>query len=99
MISVHNMKTRIHFQSVAVDRVTMILKGVAREYGLTINDLRGESKCRHIAHPRQIAYIRLRDETNLSYPAIGRIMGNRDHTTILKGEQAARARLKAEGKI
>ena len=93
------MKTRIHFQPVAVDRVTIILREVAREYGLTINDLRGENKCRHIAHPRQVAYIRLRDETDLSYPAIGRILGNRDHTTVLKGEQAARARLKAEGKI
>ena len=98
-MTVHDMKTRIHFQPVAVDRVTIILREVAREYGLTINDLRGESKCRHIAHPRQIAYIRLRDETDLSYPAIGRILGNRDHTTVLKGEQAARARLKAEGKI
>lgn len=96
-MTVHDMPTRIHFKPVALDRVTIILKEVAREYGLTINDLRGDNRCRHIAHPRQMAYVRLRDETSLSYPAIGRILGNRDHTTILKGEQAARARLKAEG--
>lgn len=96
-MTVHDMPTRIHFKPVNPDRVMIILKEVARQYGLTINDLRGDNRCRHIAHPRQIAYVRLRDETNLSYPSIARIMGDRDHTTIIYGERVARARLKAEG--
>jgi chromosomal replication initiator protein len=87
------MQSRITFKPTAYDRVSQILKEVSQAYGVTINDLRGDSRLRHIARPRQIAYVRLRDETDLSLPAIGRIMGNRDHTTILYGIRETRKRI------
>jgi chromosomal replication initiator protein len=76
-----------------MDRVHQILRQVAKEFDVPVSELRGLSKQRHIARPRQLAYLRLYDETSLSYPAIGRIMGDRDHTTIVKGVQAVTKRL------
>ena len=76
-----------------MDRVSKILREVAKEFDVPVNDLRGPSIARHIAKSRQIAYLRLRDETDLSYPTIGRIMGNRDHTTIIYGIRAVTKRL------
>lgn len=81
-----------------MDRVHQILREVAKQFDVPVNELRGPSKVRHIAWPRQIAYMRLYDETSLSYPAIGRVMGDRDHTTIIKGIQAATKRLQ-QGKV
>lgn len=37
----------------------------------------------HISHPRQLAMYIARSITGRSYPQIGRIMGGRDHTTVL----------------
>lgn len=92
------MPSRITFKPCAVDRVSIILKEVAQAHGVTVNDLRGESRLRHIARARQVAYVRLRDETPMSYPAIARVMGGKDHTTVLKGERAMRQKIK-EGTI
>ena len=77
-----------------MDRAHQILRQVAKEFDVPVNELRGSNKARHIAWPRQVAYLRLRDETNLSYPVIGRVMGNRDHTTIIYGIRAVTKRLK-----
>jgi chromosomal replication initiator protein len=77
-----------------MDRVSKILREVAKEFDVPVSAMRGSSRVRHIARTRQIAYLRLRDETDLSYPIIGRIMGNRDHTTIIYGIRAVTARLK-----
>lgn len=76
-----------------MDRVSKILREVAKEFDVPVNDLRGKSQARHISGPRQIAYLRLRDETNLSYPVIGRVMGDRDHTTVMHGIKAVTKRL------
>lgn len=87
-------QSRITFIPTAYDRVSQILKEVAQAHGVTVNDLRGESRFRHIAHARQEAYTRLRDETAMSYPAIARVMAKKDHTTIIHGERACRQRIK-----
>jgi chromosomal replication initiator protein len=76
-----------------MDRVSRILRGVAKEFDVPVVDLRGPSQERHIVRPRQIAYLRLRDETNLSYPVIGRVMGDRHHTTVMHGIKAVTKRL------
>lgn len=61
-----------------------ILNEVAREYGLHVADLKGPRRFRPLVLPRQIAMWRLhRERPDLSLPAIGRIMGGRDHTTAL----------------
>ena len=77
-----------------MDRISKILSEVADQFNISVNDLRGRSRMRHIARPRQFCYLRLRDETEFSYPLIARVMGDRDHTTIIFGINAVRKRIK-----
>jgi chromosomal replication initiation ATPase DnaA len=67
---------------------------VADKYGITIHELRSDNREKRFSWPRQVAYVRLVDETPLSYPQIARIMGKENHTTVLYGERVGRRRIK-----
>lgn len=62
-----------------------IIHAVAAYYQLDPIELKGKSRRRSIARPRQIAMYLLREETDLSLPQIGQLLGGRDHTTIMHG--------------
>lgn len=60
-----------------------IMNAVAKYYGITVNDLTGNSRVAQIAIARQVAMYICREQTNLSLPKIGQLFGNRDHTTVM----------------
>lgn len=60
-----------------------ILEVVAEYYELTIKELLGKGRARHIARPRQMAMALTRELTQDSYPEIGQAFGGRDHTTVM----------------
>ena len=62
-----------------------ILKTIAQEYGVSLEELLSTNRSQRIAFPRQIAMYMLREESELSLPKIGEILGGRDHTTIMYG--------------
>ncbi len=62
-----------------------IIEQVARHFGVQVPALRGDSRSRAIARPRQIAMYLIREETGASLPQIGATLGGRDHTTVLYG--------------
>ena len=64
-----------------------ILKTIAQEYGVSLEELLSHSRSQRIAFPRQIAMYMLREESDLSLPKIGEILGGRDHTTIMYGHE------------
>lgn len=64
-----------------------ILKTIAQEYGLTMDELIGQSRSQRVAFPRQVAMYMLREESELSLPKIGEILGGRDHTTVMYGHE------------
>lgn len=71
----------------------IILK-VAEHYGLSADDMRSQARYRRVARPRQVAMYAMRELCpHLSFPAIGRLLGNRDHTTILHGVRKVEALL------
>lgn len=66
--------------------VKTILDAVAAVTEIPVRELLGPRRARPQARARQIAYhIFRRLRPDLSLPAIGRVMGMRDHTTILSG--------------
>ncbi len=68
-----------------------LLRAVAEYYQVDLDDLRGKSRRRTVAHPRQVAMYLLREDAGLSLPQIGDLLGGRDHTTVLHGcEKIAR---------
>jgi chromosomal replication initiator protein len=61
----------------------MILETTAASYGFTVDALCGPSRTRPLVTARQVAMYLTRELTDYSYPAIGRIFGKRDHTTVI----------------
>lgn len=68
-------------RKLVLDIVREVLKSFP---GVTVEDLKGSHRSRYLVKARHMAmyevYMQRRD---LSYPAIGRWFGNRDHTTAL----------------
>ncbi len=60
-----------------------ILRHTSEMYGFSVTDLIGPSRRRPLVTARQIAMKIFRDLTDLSFPAIGREFGDRDHTTVI----------------
>lgn len=64
-------------------RIDTIKDITAKAYGVTKADLESACRKRQFAQPRQYAMYLSRQMTKCSYPQIGRMFGDRDHTTVL----------------
>lgn len=71
-------------------RMSDIAAQVALLRGITVMELRGTNRRVQYSHPRQEAML-IMHEAGYSMPRIGRFF-RRDHTTVLHGIRAARAR-------
>jgi chromosomal replication initiator protein len=67
-----------------------IMGQVASYFGLTIDDLCGQSRTHVLVTARQIAMYLCRELTDLSLPKIGQQFGGRDHTTVMHAERKIR---------
>ncbi len=56
---------------------------IAEHLGFEVEALRGKSRQRPLVQARQTAMYVFRELTDLSYPAIARLFGGRDHTTVI----------------
>ena len=61
----------------------MILDATAASYGFSIDAICGPSRTRPLVTARQVAMYLVRNLTDYSYPAIARVFGGRDHTTVI----------------
>lgn len=75
-------------------RAMSVCASVARDYGLTLDDLIGACRIRHIAKARFVCYRLLRN-LGLSTPHIGRIL-DKDHSTVVHGLQRFDAELERD---
>jgi chromosomal replication initiator protein len=63
--------------------IDAISRTVANFYHISLEEMRGKRRDKHIVFPRQVAMFLIREETASSLPAIGQAFGGRDHTTVL----------------
>jgi len=61
----------------------MILEESATYFDFPIEELTGASRRRPLVNSRQVAMYVMRELTDMSYPAIAREFGGRDHTTVI----------------
>lgn len=61
----------------------LILEKTSDMFGFPIEEIRGKSRRRPLVTARQISMYVFREMTDLSYPAIAREFGGRDHTTVI----------------
>lgn len=78
--------TKYHWRDIVME--------VAKKHKITLPEITGRQRQHKIVLARHEAFYRLKTETPLSLPEIGRKMGGRDHTSVLHGY---RAHMKREG--
>lgn len=62
-----------------------VIKTVVQFFNISLNDILSPKRSRDLVLPRQIAMYIMRSELSMSYPQIGRVLGGKDHTTIMHG--------------
>jgi chromosomal replication initiator protein len=62
-----------------------VVRTVADAFGVELERMLSRDRSRQVALPRQIAMYLLREESNISLPQIGDVLGGRDHTTVMYG--------------
>lgn len=75
-----------------------IIESAARKHGISADQIVGPSRLAYMMIARFEVYYRLREEAHLSFPAIGRALGGRDHTSALSGWRKFK-RLLATGEV
>ena len=63
----------------------LILQVVADHFDLTPQEILSQKRNKEIVYPRQIAMYLCRNMTAIPLQVIGKVLGGRDHTTILHG--------------
>lgn len=72
----------------------IIIEATAEMFDFSLEDLRGKSRRRPLVIARQIGMYVCREMTDLSYPAIAREYGGRDHTTVIHAVEKIGALMK-----
>jgi len=74
--------------------IEMVQNEVARQFGLHINDLRGNRRTQDVAYARHIAMYLSRELTEASLPQIGTRFGGRHHSTVIHAVDKVERQLK-----
>ena len=73
------------YQSVPTFTSEDVIKAVCEHFSITQDQIKGKQRRKNFLIPRQIVMYVLREETSMSLSAIGKVLGNRDHSTVLHG--------------
>lgn len=84
----NNIKPKKHF---ALDE---IIKVVAGFYNISPDQIYDKTRKKEIVYVRQVIMYILREFYNISYPAIGKEIGGRDHTTVIHSYERIQENLK-----
>jgi chromosomal replication initiator protein len=77
----------------------MILDATAASYGFSVDAICGPSRTRPLVTARQVAMYLVRNLTDYSYPAIARVFGGRDHTTVIHAVDKISTQMKERRQI
>lgn len=72
-----------------------ILEEVCEKYGISRVDILSDRRSQKYVIARHEAMYRMRHETTMSYPAIGRRLGGKDHTSVMHGIKRHMHRMEA----
>jgi chromosomal replication initiator protein len=82
-VFVPELATRSERASGAYPSIAYVPMVVASHYNVCILDLKSTRRTTNVILPRQVAMWLSQELTPLSLPAIGRLFGGRDHSTVL----------------
>ncbi len=70
-----------------------IMDATSEYFGVSVDDLIGQSRSRVLVNARQVAMYLCRELTDLSLPRIGQAFGGRDHTTVMHADRKIRQQM------
>ncbi len=76
-----------------------ILDTVSQFFAVSKGELTGEKRTRTITLPRQLAMFLSRRLTPLSFPEIGRLMGGKNHTTVIAACKRVEAMIESKEQV
>lgn len=74
--------------------VPAIEKTVAEHFSVTSEQIRSKSRDRTVALARAVSVYLVRKHTHMSFPEIGRLLGSRNHSTVLMATQRVEVSLR-----
>ena len=77
----------------------LIVSAVAGHFGLSEEDMYSKKRSRDIAGARQVAMYLMREMTQMSTTAVGRVFGGRDHTTVMHGCEKVEESLRSDPQL
>lgn len=77
----------------------VILEATSQMFGYSVDEITGKSRRRPLVTARQVAMYVFRELTDLSFPAIAREFGGRDHTTVIHAVEKIGALMKERREI
>jgi chromosomal replication initiator protein len=79
--------------------VSDVVDKVARYFDIDQSSIYEKTRRKEIVKPRQIIMYLLREDFQVSYPAIGKKLGGRDHTTVIHSCEKIKAELKSNSEL
>jgi len=79
--------------------VSDVVDKVARYFDVDQSSIYEKTRRKEIVKPRQIIMYILREDFQVSYPAIGKKLGGRDHTTVIHSCEKIRLELKSDTEL
>ncbi len=76
-----------------------IQRKVAEHWSIRLTDMTSARRARAVARPRQVAMYLSKQLTTRSLPEIGRMFGNRDHTTVMHAVQRVNELMDADAEF
>lgn len=79
--------------------ITDVVEKVARYYDVDQASIYEKTRRKEVVKPRQIIMYILREDFQVSYPAIGKKLGGRDHTTVIHSCEKIKLELKTNSEL
>ncbi|QOJ15362.1 MAG: chromosomal replication initiator protein DnaA [Planctomycetia bacterium] len=76
-----------------------IERAAAEYFGIRPEQIRSKSRDRTVSLARSVSVFLIRRHTHMSYPEIGRLIGSRNHSTVLMATQRVEATLRENGAV
>lgn len=80
-------------------KLTRIVKLICQVSDTTELQIIGPRRVKSIVRPRQLIMYLARKYTHLSYPEIGRLLGGKDHTTVIHAERKIQELIDSEDEL
>ena len=76
-----------------------IVRAVSKTYGVSVHDINSHRRTMEIVLPRHVAMYLAKELTARSLPYIGRMMGGKDHTSVLHAIRRIRRQMETDPEL